>query len=54
MSYVFSSNSEMYSNLSVRYDHATRFDVTVPSTEKRANKKVTFTLEQAMKAQTDE
>ena len=50
----FSSNSEIYGSLSVFYDHATRFDIAVPSTDRRSNKKVTFTLEQAMKAQTDE
>jgi hypothetical protein len=49
----FSSNSEIYGSLSVFYGHATRFDITVPSTDRHANKNVTFTLEQAMKAQTD-
>jgi len=43
----------MYSSLPALYDHATRFDITVPSTDRHANKKVTFTLDQAMKTQTD-
>jgi hypothetical protein len=33
MSYVFSSNSEMYSSLSVPNNHAARFDITMPSTD---------------------
>jgi hypothetical protein len=48
------SSSVMQCSLSVLYDHATRFDITVPSTDRRANKKVTFTLHQAMKDQTDQ
>jgi hypothetical protein len=40
----FSLNSETYSSLSVLCDHATPFDVTVPSTDGCTNKKITFIL----------